>query len=576
MASDHKNKPRSGLPGSATTANLNDVLVAIGARPDLSETRQRDLRSSIKRVASFIGDDPARIPLDLRSIAAKLASLSPAAFGLTTKSFSNIRSNFIAAVQASGLKASYRSTRTPFSAGWKRLMGDLTTKRARFGLGRFARFCSANDLEPEAVNDAIIEAFIAEVRTGTLHRKPNDLHRQVAIIWNEVAPGSGLNLQCVSVPSFRQPPKRVEWILLPEALRADVDNFLSWCAGTDVFATDARPRALALQTIALRRNQIRAAITALVASGVKPTAITSLADLVSPETFKRILQQRHEMVGGRQNVFNGDLARALVRIAAQWIKVDVDILAELTRLAGKVPIPASGLTAKNKRVLRQFDDPQALHRLVSFPRRAWAEVKKSRRHDRYTLAKAQVALAVAILCYMPIRSQNLAALAFDVHLFLKDAPDAVSSLELPASEVKNKITIAFDIPPQLAKMLIEYRDDIAPKIIGRKPDCLFVNVDGSRKHQSTLAHLISRYLKKREGILLSPHQFRHVSAKVMLNRSPGNFEGVRQLLGHSSVDTTSAFYAGIDSRRAARHHQRLIDEILNTPPSGRQRKRGAA
>jgi hypothetical protein len=66
-----------------------------------------------------------------------------------------------------------------------------------------------------------------------------------------------------------------------------------------------------------------------------------------------------------------------------------------------------------------------------------------------------------------------------------------------------------------------------------------------------------------------------VSAKVMLNHSPGNFEGVRQLLGHHSVDTTSAFYTGIDSRRAARHHQRLIDEILNTP-SGRQRKRGAA
>ena len=131
--------------------------------------------------------------------------------------------------------------------------------------------------------------------------------------------------------------------------------------------------------------------------------------------------------------------------------------------------------------------------------------------------------------------------------------------------------MAFDIPPQLAKMLIEYRNDIAPKIIGRRPDSLFVNADGARKHQATVSHLISRYLKKHEGILLSPHQFRHVNAMVMLNRSPGNFEGVRQLLGHSSIQTTAAFYAGIDSRRAARHHQALIDDILNTPPSGRKR-----
>ena len=30
----------------------------------------------------------------------------------------------------------------------------------------------------------------------------------------------------------------------------------------------------------------------------------------------------------------------------------------------------------------------------------------------------------------------------------------------------------------------------------------------------------------------------------MLNHSPGNFEGVRQLLGHYSVDTTSGFMPG--------------------------------
>jgi len=338
-----------------------------------------------------------------------------------------------------------------------------------------------------------------------------------------------------------------------------------------MFASDARPRAMAPRTVQLRRDQIHAAVTALIQTGVPPAGVASLADLVSPENLKRILRRRYEMSAGKENVFNKDLARSLMEIAYRWAKVDAATAAELRRLVEKLPAPAPGLTSKNEHALRQFDDPQALHRLVRFPHRVWAEVKKSTRHDRNTLAKAQVALAVGILCYMPIRPQNLATLGFDVHLFLKEGPDAVSSLELPASEVKNKITIAFDIPPRLAKMLIEYRNDIAPKIIGRKPDNLFVNVDGTRKHQSTLAHLISRYLKKREGILLSPHQFRHVNAMVMLNRSPGNFEGVRQLLGHSSIQTTAAFYAGIDSRRAARHHQALIDDILNTPPSGRKR-----
>jgi len=560
----------------AITATLGDVLTSLETRQDLSETRRRDLRSAVRRIAAFLGDAPERIPLSLGAISTKLAKVSPAAAGVSTKTFHNLRSDFLAAVKASGLHSAKRRARAPLSSPWQALLQALSTRRAHLGLSRFARYASERDIAPPDIDDCTIEGFIATVRAETLHRKPNDLHRKVAQIWNEAAERSTLGLQSVRVPSFRHPPQRVDWSTLSDSFRADVDRYREWCLASDTFATDARPRAMAPRTVQLRRDQIHAAATAVVEAGVPAAGIVSLADLVSPENFKRILRHRYEMSEGKENVFDRDLARALVEIAQQWVKVDEAAAAELRRLAGKLPSPTPGLTRKNKDALRQFDDPQALHRLVRFPHRVWAEVKKSTRHDRNTLAKAQVALAVGILCYMPIRPQNLAALAFDVHLFLKEGPDAVSSLELPASEVKNKMPLAFDIPPRLAKMLSEYRDDVAPKIIGWKPDCLFVNVDGTRKHQSTLAHLIIRYLKKREGIFLSPHQFRHVSAKVMLNHSPGNFEGVRQLLGHHSVDTTSAFYAGIDSRRAARHHQRLIDEILNTPPSGRQRKRGAA
>jgi integrase len=553
--------------------HLIQVLKAMNGCKSLPETRRRDLRSAIKGVSRLLGDDPAHIVLDLPAINAKLTTVSPAAAGLASKSFSNIRSNFMAAVKVSGLKSIQRLTKMPLSADWTKLFAELSARRAHLGLSRFARYASSNGIEPADVDDGTIEAFIATVRAETLHRKPNDLHRKVAQIWNEAAECSSGTLQSVHVPSFKRPLQRVDWSTLSESLRTDVDRYLKWCVGTDMFATDARPRAMAPRTVQLRRDQIHAAVTALIETGVPPAGVVSLADLVAPENFKRILLRRYEMSAGVENVFNRDVARSLIEIAYQWVKVDEATAGELSRLAGKLPAPAPGLTRKNKGALRQFDDPQVEHRFVSFPLRLWAEVKKSPRHDRYTLAKAQVALAVAILCYLPVRSQNLATLAFDVHLFLKEGPGAVSSLELPASEVKNKMPMAFDIPPRLAKMLIEYRNDIAPKIIGKKPDYLFINADGSRKDQSTLARLISRHLKKREGILLSPHQFRHWSAKVMLDHAPGNFEGLRQLLGHSSVGTTAAFYAGIDSRRAARHHQHLIDDILNTPPSGGKRKR---
>ena len=390
----------------------------------------------------------------------------------------------------------------------------------------------------------------------------NRLHKTVALIWNEVARQPELNLQALAVPTFRGPAKNVEWDLLPDALRSDVHKFLTWCAGSDAFAADARARALQPRTVELRRHQIHAAVTALVESGVKPLAIRSLADLVLPENFKRILRRRIETAGGRENAFNRNLADVLVRIAREWVKADLGVIAELTRLASKVPARASGLTEKNKRFLRQFDDPAVLQRLFNLPSRLWAEVKRDARPIPQTLAKAQTALAVAILSYMPLRVQNLTALAFDVHLFLREGPRATSTLEMPAGLVKNRMELAFDIPPSVAKMLIEYRNRIAPKFIGHRPERLFVNVDGTPKSQKMVAWLIATYLRKRAGIVITAHQFRHLSAKVLLDAEPGNFELLRQLLGHKSLRMTVAAYAGIDSRRAARHHHYLVEQAL--------------
>jgi hypothetical protein len=46
------------------------------------------------------------------------------------------------------------------------------------------------------------------------------------------------------------------------------------------------------------------------------------------------------------------------------------------------------------------------------------------------------------------------------------------------------------------------------------------------------------------------------------------------LLGHKSLNTTVNAYAGIDSRRAARHHQRLVEQALAPETTRRQRTSG--
>ena len=90
-----------------------------------------------------------------------------------------------------------------------------------------------------------------------------------------------------------------------------------------------------------------------------------------------------------------------------------------------------------------------------------------------------------------------------------------------------------------------------------------MNIDGTPKNQATVASLVISFVRKRAGIVLTPHQFRHLSAKVM--RDAGEeYETLRQVLLHRSTRTTVGSYAGMDCRRAARRHQQLVEEALAT------------
>jgi hypothetical protein len=97
------------------------------------------------------------------------------------------------------------------SPEWRELLERLQGRRPHIGLSRFARYASQQRVAPGAVNDQVIDRFIAAVREDSLHRQPNALPRQVTLVWNQAAKDPGVGLQRVTVPSFRGPPKRIAW-----------------------------------------------------------------------------------------------------------------------------------------------------------------------------------------------------------------------------------------------------------------------------------------------------------------------------------------------------------------------------
>jgi integrase len=551
-------------PSSApvVTPTLRHVIDKLEHCPQLSETRRRDLRSAVTRIAALLDQTPQAIILNVPQIAARLNTLDRADVGLSAKTMANLRSAFLASVAAVGLMPRRRLAKA-LTPEWIALL-EGQDKRRRLGLARLARYASTREIAPMSISGPVIAAMMADVRQYSLHRDPDRLHRNTVLIWNELARQRGL--RPLIVPSFARPPTRIAWASLPAPFHREVDEFLAWSTGADMFAADARERALAPRTVELLRNQIWAAVTALVASGTAADHVTSLAVLVSVQNFKAILAQRHECQNGAANSFDLSLARRLIQVAREWVEVGDPELAELNRLVRRLPRRVPGLTDKNRATLRQFDDPVMVEKLYALPDQLWAEVRRDRRNSFRTLATAQAAIGIAILSYAPLRLQNLATLRFGVHLYVRPQRGAISTIEVPAEEVKNHRPLAFDLPLPLARMLLEYHNEVVPRILGRRTDRLFVNVSGSAKVSQGIGVLISKTLRKRIGLRLTPHQFRHLSARLILDREPGAYETVRQLLAHTNTNTTVASYSGFDSRRASRHHQRLIESTLTAAP----------
>ena len=145
-------KPKSKTPPcgdvGAEPMTLATVLAALECPGVLSATRQRDLRSAVKRVADLLGNEPAGIPLDLEAISARLTAVSPLAAGVSAKRFANIRSDFLAAVKASGVKPLQVELKSPLSPDWVDLFEQLSGRRAHIGLSRLARYASAQGMLP--------------------------------------------------------------------------------------------------------------------------------------------------------------------------------------------------------------------------------------------------------------------------------------------------------------------------------------------------------------------------------------------------------------------------------------------
>lgn len=202
--------------------------------------------------------------------------------------------------------------------------------------------------------------------------------------------------------------------------------------------------------------------------------------------------------------------------------------------------------------LRKVLTPGVWGRVMKLPFAMMAEARRQQHAPVRAAVTAQLTVAIAILSVAPIRLQNLTAIRLGTNLIKPGGPASNYWLAFPNYDVKNRVRLEFPFDRYLTQLIDEYVQDFRPTLLrDRNEDYLFPGQREGSKEKISFSRQIVGRIYKSTGLKMTVHQFRHAAGAIILKQRPGEYELVRQLLGHRSIETTMNSYIGLDGIQAS-------------------------
>ncbi len=555
---------------------LQDVLDKIEMLEE--GTKKRDLKSAVVTFCRVLGRSPGdvlAVPHELRGLR---ESVAPLAAGLTERRWANVCSGLTKAIELVRELVPSRNT-TPLHPEWRVLLDTLPNKLVR-KLSAGMRYLSGKGVTPATVTAADLQEYCEAIVADRMRRKAEKAADAFIWAWNRTAKAFPAWPQVTMPRKDKRDSFTYPLDYFPPSFAADVEAYIGRLTQGILFGDDnddddidlGPVRAVRPATAQTRRRQLRAAASCLAHSGVPASEIRSIATLVEIRNARRILHFLMQRQGGQPTGGVAQMATLLAKLALHWVKVSPEHHAKLRRLAGQVAVQHSGMTAKNRERLRPFDDADTVVEFVCLPDTIRKKVERDKRHPRLKARQAQMAAAIAILLVIPLRRTNLAAI--DIHRHLVSNRNGVY-LVIPEHETKNREPINFQIPAFALEIIKWYMIEYRPYLFEGESAALFPGRDGQPKSPHTLGLQIKQTVREFLGLEFNIHLFRHAAGKIFLDLNPGNYEVVRQLLRHKSVNTTTSAYSGAETRKAGLLYAEVLEGLraLHAPVASGRRKR---
>ena len=199
-------------------------------------------------------------------------------------------------------------------------MGKLRTQipdsLVRSRLSSFIRFCSANSVSPQEVDEKAVDRFV-EYRNQCGKPADDAFRRLLAKAWNaNVDNVPDWPKRFLAVPPVK-PVVEIELEEFPEGLRRDVDKYLNGLTKIRKSRSGRHIKPLRSSTIRARRAELQAAARVAVKIGVPIEKLDSLRSMLKPEVAEKILDAYWQKNGEKPTIYTIDLARRFLAIARE-------------------------------------------------------------------------------------------------------------------------------------------------------------------------------------------------------------------------------------------------------------------
>ena len=537
---------------------LADVLVRISGA-DLPPKVKADTSSAVRKVATILGTDPGLIPVDPANLRRRLEGISHQVAGVSSGRWNNIRSLFSKSIAMVTHMLPGRSV-FPLLPSWDALSNveNLNFNR-RTRLLPMLRYFSERGVGPAEVTLAHLEDYHQAIVQDRLRSKPEKAWDGLVWAWNACLREVSGWPQLAIPREQKRDTYTFSWNHYPASLQDDAKAYLAVLSG-DLISDEGPDKPARPATLATRERQLRMAAAAAVHQGISPEELTSLAALLTFERYQLILRFFLNRNDGKYSPQVGQMAYFLKTVVKKHCKLGEEDLRPFEKIVAKLSSKnqSRGLTRTNRDRLRPFDDPQLVQQFLGLPFQIREDVEKDTKSPiKRRAVRAQLAAAIAIVQIMPVRRGNLTDIDLEKHLIVRGKR---LYLVIEPDDVKNDEPIDFEFPARTRDLVAWYVREYRPHLLRAETTALFPGEGPGPKSAGTLAGQVKKVIRDYLGIEFNMHLFRHAGVKMYLDVRPGNYEVMRRVLAHRSIETTSSTYAGTETRSAGLHFASVLAE----------------